>query len=126
MHKPTLYVLISQPLSVEGPMKFALGKIAESAGATVVDELFTAEETEVDIVLTTSAVGALRMIQETEKATIVVAHFGKDGRQAAENLAGRYELRVLAYPMVEDEGTKNILQFLEDVVAKKQAEKEVV
>ena len=120
-----LYVEIESAYP-NNPIQLAIGKIGESAGASIVERLVSDDEVEADIAVTNSAAKALSILKETERTIIVVAHFSRDERETAEALAGNHPKRVKAVPyVVQEEDGVELVPFLLAMLAQSDAAKDL-
>ncbi len=91
MTKPTVFV-DKIGTKYGDPLRNAIQIV--SLGATVIPEFMTTDDTEVDIIVVSSAARALHFLKETEKSVISIFVFPKSEVSSATALADRYPGRV--------------------------------
>lgn len=93
MSEPTIFVDVGQT-GGPSPIAMAIKTVATAFGARPVDQLVDADEVEASIAITDSVAGALRMMKESEKTTIVVVHLKRSDAAEADAFASRFPDRV--------------------------------
>ncbi len=115
---PTIYVDIDSKYT-HNPIARVLKVVA--FGAEPVEQLVDGD-VEANIAITNSVETALRMVKETERTSIVLAHFGQESEEA-QSFASRYPDRVTAVPFVSSgDGEMEIVPFLLKLIADKTEE----
>lgn len=114
--QPTIYTeFVSQ--YAESPLDFAIKKVA--FGTKPVEALIDEQGAEADIAVTNRPEIALRIIGETKHITVLLAHFFRHEREAAESLTSQHPDRLLAVAIVESPGEPALVPLLFQLIADK-------
>lgn len=116
MKSPTLFVKIVSAESVN-PIQAVIKQVA--FGTTVVNQLISDTDEEVDIAVTNSASIALGFLKETEKTVVVIMTLpGAQEEKVAESLASNRPDRIRVFGVLDF--VANLLKTINEVGEKKQ------
>jgi hypothetical protein len=116
--KPTIYVAITgNSRSGESSVQRAILAVASAFGATPIDQLVDAQNTEATLAVTDSVTTALRWLKETERTIVLISYFYASDQESFEAFARRYPNRVRVLSYIGGEGETALVPTLLQLIA---------